>query len=223
MAQSHSRPPPEDAGDVIKDIYDQKVESGLRGMFSPIKQVGMGGFGRAVVTTALAIVAVTALITGYMALGGQLSVGGIPVDTLEQGIAQGMSKAVEFMISPMGLGTLAAGGAVGVVSNVVHNQQKISAQQTKMMALEYKNMQEHVKALEKEHAPQQQNEQIEKDTAQPQQDQHKHGPLNANSEKELQAAAKKPEHNNENKEAGFQAAELKRRSEATKPHEIGAS
>jgi hypothetical protein len=128
------------------------VRSTASNLWSNLQHISAASFGKGVVVTGIIVLATMALVGGYMGSIGGLWVGAAHITTLEAGIAQGLSKAVEFMThSLMGVGTLAAGGMIGAVAEVRSQQNKLLAAEAERLAKELEN--ERSRAPEKAKEP----------------------------------------------------------------------
>lgn len=190
-------------GDIIKEKYDATLKKGIEGTYDTARKFSLSSFGKGMLIAAAVVVGVMALVGGYMGATGTLAVGGIPITTLENGIAQGIGKAVEFLTSGMGIATMLAGGGIGLGSEVLSNQRKLAAQQTERLAKEYERSREHAKHKHHDHHHHHHHEK-------PAPQQKAHGGLDENG---IYVSGSHIHKEN------FCAAELKRRSEReAQPH-----
>lgn len=135
-------PPAETFGDDVKNTVDSGMASGMRRIWKGIREFGAGSFAKGAAITALVVIGVTALVAGYMGANSGLAVNNSLITTFERGFGEGISKAIEFLTHGLGIATLAAGGAVGVASDIMKNQHKQAALESERLAAEYKRSRE---------------------------------------------------------------------------------
>jgi hypothetical protein len=124
-------------GGVLKDGYNAALGGTMRQAWGGIQKVAASGFGKGLLLTGLLVIGVMALVAGYMGAGGTLAVGAAHITTFEGGFGAGISKALEFLTSGLGLATLGIGGTLGAVSEVRGHQHKIAAAESERLAMEY--------------------------------------------------------------------------------------
>ncbi|MBY0407909.1 MAG: hypothetical protein K2Q01_09475 [Rickettsiales bacterium] len=149
---STNEPPPRySAGDAVKDGYNTALSTGMKSTWSKVREVGFGSFAKGVLFAGLLVVGVMALVGGFMGGNSSLSVGGALMNTFEKGAGAGISKAIQFLASGLGIGTLVAGGLFSTASDIIKTQQKNGAIESERLALEYQKAREHNQGLAKEH------------------------------------------------------------------------
>jgi len=97
-----------------KTTPEENSEGGK--LWRRVKDFSASGFGKGVIFTALAVIGSMALVAGGMGAGviGGLAVNGLQVSTFEAGVSAGITKALEFLASPLlGWTTMAVGGMLG--------------------------------------------------------------------------------------------------------------
>ncbi len=129
----------------MKNQVDEGMAGGLRKLWKGVQEVGVSSFGKGALLAAITVVAVMALVGGYMGSDASLTVGQSLMDTFEKGMGAGISKGLQYLASGMGLMTMAAGGIMGTGSDIIKNQQKQAALESERLALEY----QHSKDLQK--------------------------------------------------------------------------
>lgn len=124
-------------GGVIKDGYNAALGGTMRKAWGSVQSVAASGFGKGLLLTGLVVVGVMALVAGYMGAGGTLWVGAAHMTTFEGGFGAGISKALQFLVSGLGLATLGIGGTLGAVSEVRSHQHKLAAAESERLAMEH--------------------------------------------------------------------------------------
>ncbi|NBO19211.1 MAG: hypothetical protein EBV03_08325 [Proteobacteria bacterium] len=202
-------------GDFVKNAYDKRVSSGMRGIWERIRETGGSGFGKGALIMAALAVAVVGLFGGYLGSGSQLEVSGSLITTFENGMGHGLSKGLEFLFSGVGAALVAAGGLIGMGAQVMHDQHKQAALETERLAIEYQRMREQMKEKGKEKP-------AEKTVAQHTEKTHEHHTEHHHHEHQHVARHRQPTAKPKEsiyvpgtivQEKTYMSAELKRRSE----------
>lgn len=126
----------------MKNAVDDGMASGMRRMWSAVREIGAGAFVKGALITGLVITASLALVGGYMGSGSELQVGSAVMNTFEKGFGAGIDKALQFLSHGMGLVAMALGGTLAVGSEIMDNQRKLAAAESERLALEYRRSRE---------------------------------------------------------------------------------
>jgi hypothetical protein len=119
--------------DRIKERYDEALRGAGKKLWQGWLQVATSGFGKGLIIAALGAIAVSAAIVGFQAYAGVLAIGGVAA-TVEQGLALGVTNAIEFLASGFGLAWMGIGGTIGAVADTRKAQNKITAAEAEIEA-----------------------------------------------------------------------------------------
>lgn len=153
MPKKHEEAPAYTAGDLVKNATDERMSTGMRGIWQRVRETGWSGFGKGVLLTAAIVIGVVALFSGFKGGNSDMSINGSLITTFENGLGHGISLALDFLTSGLGMVTMAVGGTLGVASNIMQDQRKQAALESERLAIEYQRMREQGKQHECEKAP----------------------------------------------------------------------
>jgi len=145
----------EDLGELVERKYNDGLKYAGGKIWRGMLQVGASGFGKGLLITAGVVLAVTALMFGFGASLGEITIGPATA-TVEKGIMIGFWKALQFLTHSSGWGavTLAAGGTLGAVVEMNKEPGRISLAQAEELAKQYEISRRQGRVQEKEQGPQ---------------------------------------------------------------------
>lgn len=123
--------------DRVKERIDSAISSALTKVWRGFLQVAVSGFGKGVLITAAAVLAISMMSGGAAAFIGYIPAALGSAATVDTGVKMGLAAGFHFLTSVGGLITLLAGGALGSVADTQKYQDRINADMAKAEAARF--------------------------------------------------------------------------------------